>query len=45
MQNPHSTKNNIPFSNLELTTEFKEAYKIMNEGSDSVFITGESWSW
>ena len=29
-------------NNLELTAEFNEAYKIMNEGSDSVFITGKA---
>ncbi len=29
-------------NNLELTAEFNEAYKIMNEGSDSVFITGQA---
>ena len=29
-------------NNLELTAEFNEAYKIMNEGSDSVFITGRA---
>ncbi len=27
---------------IELSTEFKEAYKIMNESSDSVFITGKA---
>jgi ATP-dependent exoDNAse (exonuclease V) alpha subunit len=37
MHNSPNTENN-----LELSTEFKEAYKIMNESSDSVFITGKA---
>ncbi len=37
MHNSSNTENN-----LELSTEFKEAYKIMNESSDSVFITGKA---
>ena len=32
----------MTFDSLELTAEFNEAYKIMNEGSDSVFITGKA---
>ena len=37
MHNSPNTENN-----LELSTEFKEAYKIMNESNDSVFITGKA---
>ena len=29
-------------NNLELTTKFKEAYAIMNESIDSIFITGKA---
>ena len=32
----------MTFDSLELTAEFNEAYKTMNEGSDSVFITGKA---
>ena len=37
MNNSPTTKNN-----LELTAEFNEAYTTMNEGSDSIFITGKA---